>query len=113
MPIERSNSDLLELSELLAAYTNLQSQCFHVLSRRGVSEKELTRIMEDAADHALDWLDDPNKSERSAYSWLRFIVEESFDPVYSNDDTAELNRIKRYLLTASMVCTEAGDLPDD
>lgn len=113
MPIERSNSDLLELSELLAAYTKLQSQCFHVLSRRGVSEKELTRIMENAADHALDWLDDPNKSERSAYSWLRFIVGESLDPVYSNDAAAELNRLKRYLLTASLVCTEAGDLPDD
>lgn len=102
-----------ELLDLLGAYTKLQSQCFHLLCRRGVSEKELTRVMEAAVENALDSLDDPDKSERSAYSWLQFIVGQSFDPVYSNDDAAELNRLKRYLLTASLVCVEAGDLDDD
>lgn len=107
--------DLLtgEFLKLLAAYTKLQSQCFHTLCRRGVSEKELTRIMETAVDDALDSLDDPHKSERSAYIWLKYINEQALDPVYPDDDSAELTRLKRYLMAAAMVCVESGDLDDD
>ena len=102
-----------ELLDLLAAYTKMQSQCFHVLCRRGVSEKELTHVMETAVEDALDSLDDPNEGERSAYGWLKFIVGESLDPVHPDDYSAELARLKRYLVTASLVCVEAGDLDDD
>lgn len=109
--LERLN--IGELFDLLAAYTKLQSQCFHVLCRRGVSEKELTRVMEAAVEDALDSLDDPHEGERSAYGWLKFIVGQSLDPVHPDNDSAELARLKRYLVTASLVCTEGGDLPDD
>lgn len=102
-----------ELFDLLAAYTKMQSQCFHVLCRRGVSEKELTHVMESVVEDALDSLDDPHEGERSAYAWLKFIVDQSLDPVHPDDDAAELARLKRYLVTASLVCAEAGDLDDD
>lgn len=102
-----------ELFDLLAAYTKLQSQCFHVLCRRGVSEKELTRIMETSVEDTLDSLNDPYKSERSAYSFLKYIAAQALDPVYPDDDSAELTRLKRYLIVGSMACVEAGDLDDD
>jgi len=52
------------------------------------------------------------EDETSAVDWLRFIVNESFHPVFE-DPEEELERIQRYLVTASLICTEAGDLPDD
>lgn len=112
MPIARSISDLetTELLTRLSAYTNLQTQVFHLLCRRGVSEKVTTALMEDAAELALDELE--SSEESSAFEWMKFLVREAFTPV-TDEPEKELARLQRYLLTASMVCTEAGDLPDD
>jgi len=44
--------------------------------------------------------------------WIRFIVGESFQPVFA-DPAEELERLKRYLITASLVAAESGALDDE
>jgi len=44
--------------------------------------------------------------------WIRFIVSESFQPVFA-DPAEELERLKRYLITASLVAAESGALDDE
>lgn len=108
----RHLSDLttVELIDRLCAYMRLEGQCLGALEARGANVKELYDNTRAAFDDGRNC--SRGEDETSAVDWLRFIVNESFHPVFE-DPEEELERIQRYLVTASLICTEAGDLPDD
>ena len=108
----RHLSDLstVELIDRLFAYMKLEGQCLGALESRGAYAKELYDNARAAFDDGRNC--SRGEDETAAVDWLRFIVNESFYPVFE-DPEEELERIQRYLVTASLICTEAGDLPDD
>lgn len=105
-----SDLDTTELVRRLCAYMKLEGQCMRALTDRGAHVKDLY----DNTRAAFESGRDPRgeEDETAAMDWIRFILNESFHPVFE-DPEEELERIQRYLVTASLICTEAGDLPDD
>lgn len=96
----------------LEAYMKLQGQCLRALEERGANVKDIYVSARDAFEDWLDSAGHDEDEETAAMDWLRFIVAESFDPVF-DDPAEELIRIQRYLVTASLVATEAPGLPDE
>lgn len=96
----------------MLAYARLEGQCLRALEERDPNVKDIY----DSAHDAFEAGNDPDGCDEdeatAAMDWLRFIVAESFDPVF-DDPAEELIRIQRYLVTASLVATEAGELPDE
>ena len=103
----------LETSELikrLCAYIKLEGQCIRTLEARGANVKSLY----DNTRKAFLLGTDPGAKddESPAMEWILFILNESFTPVFK-DAEEELERIQRYLVTASLVASESGILLDD
>ena len=105
-----SDLDTTELVRRLCAYMKLEGQCMRALTDRGAHVKDLYDNTRAAFESGRDPRGEEN--ETAAMDWIRFILNESFHPVFE-DPEEELERIQRYLVTASLICTEAGDLPDD
>lgn len=101
-----------DLITRLLAYIKLEGQCLRALAERSVNVKELPEISNDAFEAGRDPSGHDEDEETAAMDWLRFIVSESFNPVF-DDPAEELIRIQRYLVTASLVASEAGGLPDE
>lgn len=103
----------LETSELitrLCAYVKLEAQCIRALESRGANVKQLY----DNTRKAFELGSDPaaKDDESPAMEWIRFILNESFSPVF-DDAEEELTRIQRYLVTASLVASESGIILED
>lgn len=96
----------------LEAYMKPQGQCLRALEERGVNVKDFYDSVRPAFEAGRDPSGHDEDEETAAMDWLRFIVAESFDPVF-DDPAEELIRIQRYLVTASLVATEAPGLPDE
>lgn len=91
----------------LEAYARLEGQCLRALEERGVNVKDICDRGRDAFQAGRDPRGNDEDDETAAMDWLHFIVAESFDPVF-DDPAEELIRIQRYLVTASLVASEAG-----
>ncbi|HAT1153057.1 TPA: hypothetical protein I8V91_002100 [Corynebacterium striatum] len=96
----------------MLAYARREAQCLRAL-------RERMDDVDDVLDEALETYESalaPGRCDEdeatAAMDWLRFIVAESFDPVFE-DPAEELTRLQRYLVTASLVAAEAGELPDE
>lgn len=96
----------------LEAYAHLEGQCLRALEERGANVKDICDSGRDAFLAGRDPRGNDEDDEIAAMDWLRFIVNESFNPVFE-DPAEELIRLQRYLVTASLVATEAGELPDE
>lgn len=96
----------------LLAYARLEGQCLRALRERLDDADELIDDALETYEGALDPAGCDEDEATSAMDWLRFIVNESFNPVF-DDPAEELIRIQRYLVTASLVATEAGELPNE
>lgn len=96
----------------LEAYMKLQGQCVRALEARGEKAGEILTQLRYAFENGRNPAGHDEDEETAAMDWLRFIVAESFDPVF-HDPAEELIRIQRYLVTASLVATEAPGLPDE
>lgn len=96
----------------LLAYVKLEGQCLRALDERDADVKDIYDSAYDTFLSGRDPRGNDQDEETAAMDWLRFIVAESFDPVF-DDPAEELIRIQRYLVTASLVATEAGELPDE
>lgn len=103
--------DNSELEARLKAYSGMQAQIFRVLCERQAADSA-SQAIEDGAAKGIETMDDPDMSERSAKDWIEWITREAFTPEHQ-DPAVEIARLKRYVLTASLTCAEAGDLPED
>jgi len=103
----------LETSELitrLCAYIKLEGKCIRALESRGANVKSL---YDNTRKAFLIGTEPGAKDDESpAMEWIRFILNESFSPVF-NDAEEELTRIQRYLVTASLVASESGIILED
>lgn len=101
--------DTDELIKRLLGYSNLEGRCIRELKAR----REFTDEIADAAQDEYIQGQDSSQPEddSSAMEWIRFIVHESFYPVFS-DAEEELERLRRYLVTASLVAAEARTLDE-
>lgn len=99
-----------ELYRRLLAYSNLKGRCIGQLKARGEYSSDL---MADSQDEYIRGRESVGmEDDSSALEWIRFIVSESFHPVFE-DPEEELERLKRYLVTASLVAAEARILDED
>jgi hypothetical protein len=80
------------------------------ITDRGAHVKDLYEITRAAFEAGRDPRGEEDES--AAMDWLQFIMHESFTPQF-DAPAEELTRLQRYLVAASLACTEAGDLPDD
>lgn len=103
----------------MLAYARLEAQCLRALRERMDDVDEVLDEALQTYESALETYESalaPGRCDEdeatAAMDWLRFIVAESFDPVF-DDPAEELIRIQRYLVTASLVASEAGGLPDE
>lgn len=103
----------------MLAYARLEAQCLRALRERMDDVDEVLDEALETYESALETYASalaPGRCDEdeatAAMDWLRFIVHESFNPVFDDPDE-ELIRIQRYLVTASLVAAEAGDLPDE
>lgn len=105
-----SDLDTHEIEKRYLAYSKLKGQCLRALAARGADSVELRN----QSLYAFAAGRDPRgeEDETAAMDWIRFIVHESFNPVFQ-DPEEELERIQRYLVTASLIATESGVLQDD
>ena len=105
-----SELDTSELIKRLCAYIKLEGQCIRTLEARGANVKSLY----DNTRKAFLLGTDPGAKddESPAMEWILFILNESFTPVFK-DAEEELERIQRYLVTASLVASESGILLED
>ncbi|MEJ4106243.1 hypothetical protein [Corynebacterium accolens] len=104
-----SDLETTELINRLCAYMKLEGQCLRALADRGARVENLyenTRLAFDEGRNPRG-----TDEETAAMDWLRFIVNESFNPMF-DDPAEELTRLQRYLVTASLVAAESG-VPDD
>lgn len=103
----------LETSELikrLCAYIKLEGKCIRALEARGANVKS---IYDNTLKAFLIGIEpDAKEDESPAMEWIRFILNESFNPVF-DDAEEELTRLQRYLVTASLVASESGILLED
>ena len=108
----RHLSDLstTDLINRLCSYMKLEGQCMRALTDRGAHVKDLYDNTRAAFEAGRDPRAD--EDETAAMDWIRFIVNESFHPVFE-DPEEELERIKRYLVAASLIATESGALEPD
>lgn len=108
----RHLSDLstADLINRLCSYMKLEGQCMRALTDRGAHVEDLYENTRAAFESGRDPRGE--EDETSAMDWIRFIVNESFNPVFQ-DPEEELERIQRYLVTASLIATESGVLQDD
>ena len=107
-----SDLDTDEIVTRLLAYIKLEGQCLRALCERSATVEDLHTKSRDAFLAGRDPRGNDEDDETAAMDWLRFIVSESFSPKF-DDPAQELARLKRYLLTASLVASEAGDLPNE
>lgn len=105
-----SDLDTHEIQKRYIDYAHLLGKCIHYLEARGAYSTDiLNQAMESsAAGRDLRGGED----ESPAMEWIRFILNESFNPVF-DDAEEELTRIQRYLVTASLVASEAGIILED
>lgn len=101
-----------DLITRLLAYVKLEGQCLRALDERGADVKDIYDSAYDTFLAGRDPRGNDEDDETAAMDWLRFIVNESFNPIF-DDPAEELIRIQRYLVTASLVAAEAGELPDE
>lgn len=99
-----------ELISRLVAYNNLEGRCVRELKAR---EKYTMDVFREALESYKDgrYSRFP-EDDSSALEWIRFIVSESFQPVFA-DPAEELERLKRYLVTASLVAAESRALDEN
>ena len=101
--------DTDELIKRLLGYSNLEGRCIRELKERHEFTDEVALAAQgeyiDAQDPGL------TEDDSSALEWIRFIMSESFHPVFE-DPEEELDRLKRYLVTASLVAAEARTLDE-
>ncbi|WP_306593918.1 hypothetical protein [Corynebacterium striatum] len=107
-----SDLDTDEIVTRLLAYIKLEGQCLRALCDRSATVEDLHTKSRDAFLAGRDPRGNDEDDETAAMDWLRFIVNESFNPVFE-DPAEELIRLQRYLVTASLVATESGGLPDE
>lgn len=99
-----------DLVNRLCSYMKLEGQCMRALTERGANVKDLYDKTRAAFEEGRDPAGE--EDETAAMDWIRFIVNESFNPVFQ-DPEEELERLKRYLVAASLIATESGVLQDD
>lgn len=105
-----SDLDTREIEKRYIAYSQLLGQCVRVLQARGGQSEELINQSMDAFAAGRDPRGE--EDETAAMEWIRFIVNESFNPFF-DDPEEELTRIQRYLVTASLVASESGIILED
>lgn len=98
-----------ELISRLFAYSNLHGRCVRELRDRGLYHGDILRQSHNSFK---DGRNSITEDDSSAMEWIRFMVSESFQPVFQ-DPAEELERLKRYLITASLVAAESGALDDE
>lgn len=98
-----------ELISRLFAYSNLHGRCVREIRDRGLYNGD---ILIKSHNSFKDGRNSITEDDSSAMEWIRFIVGESFQPVFA-DPAEELERLKRYLITASLVAAESGALDDE
>lgn len=93
-----------DIVKRLLAYSALEARCVRELKARHAFTDEVADAARDEYINAQD----PGLTEDDscAMEWIRFIMNESFHPVFE-DPEEELERINRYLVTASLVAAEA------
>lgn len=101
-----------DLITRLLAYVKLEGQCLRALDERGADVKDIYDSAYDTFLSGRDPRGNDQDEETAAMDWIRFIVNESFNPKF-DDPAEELIRLQRYLVTASLVASEAGGLPDE
>lgn len=98
-----------ELISRLFAYSNLHGRCVRVLRDRGLYNGDILRKSHNSFKDGRHFI---AEDDSSAMEWIRFIVSESFHPVFE-DPEEELERLKRYLITASLVAAESRALDEN
>ena len=106
-----SQLETTELINRLCAYMKLEGQCLRALADRGARVENLYENTRLAFDEGRNPRGNDEDEGTAAMDWLRFIVNESFNPKF-DDPAEELTRLQRYLVTASLVAAESG-VPDD
>lgn len=101
-----------DLISRLCAYKKLEGQCLRALEERGIHHDDFDDDTRWAFDAGRNPAGHDQDEETAAMDWIRFIVNESFNPKF-DDPAEELERIQRYLVTASLLATESGALLDD
>lgn len=101
-----------DLITRLLAYVKLEGQCLRALDERGADVKDIYDSAYDTFLSGRDPRGNDQDEETAAMDWIRFIVNESFNPKF-DDPAEELERIQRYLVAASLLATESGVLLDD
>lgn len=103
----------------MVAYARLETQCLRALRERMDDVDEVLDEALETYESALETYESAlapggcdDDETTAAMDWIRFIVHESFNPVF-DDPEEELERIQRYLVTASLIATESGVLKDD
>lgn len=99
-----------EVYRRLLVYSNLKGRCIGQLKARGEYSSDLLADSQDEYIRGREAIG--LEDDSSAMDWIRFIVSESFQPVFA-DPAEELERLKRYLITASLVAAESGALDDE
>lgn len=102
--------DTEEIETRYLAYSQLLGQCVRALLARDRQSEELINQSMDAFAAGRDARGE--EDETAAMDWLKFIVRESCHPLH-DDPARELARLKRYVLTAALCCTESEGPPDD
>ena len=105
-----SDLETTELVRRLCGYMKLEGQCMRALTERGAVVEDLYENTRAAFDDGRNPFGE--EDETSAMDWIRFIVHESFNPVFQ-DPEEELERLQRYLVAASLIATESGALEPD
>lgn len=104
---------LAELERRAVNYSVLHSECFDTaVHELGADGPELRRKCLDAAASHLRGYALAANDERSAHELLIELVAAAFAPRHS-DATDELERIRRIIITASLVCMEAEGIDED
>lgn len=96
----------------LLSYARLYGQCLRALCERVDDVNDVVAEANETYESALDPAGCDEDEGTAAMDWLRFIAAESLNPVF-DDPAEELTRLQRYLVTASLVAAEAGELPDE
>lgn len=96
--------DTDEIVKRLLGYSNLEGRCIRQLQERGEYSSEIIAASQDEYYRGRD--STGPEDDTSALEWIRFIMSESFHPIFE-DPEEELERLKRYLVTASLVAAES------
>ena len=103
---------LSELERRAVNYSVLHAECFALaVYEHDADGPALTHKCYDAAASHLHRYDRDTNDERSAHEWLIELVAAAFSPRHE-DAADELERLRRAIITASLVCMESEGIDE-